>query len=100
MMRSNSFETQEEKERPEESRRVERLFILWMRIIEDVFKMEGKERKDQERLNIVWRKSTPEQGRCFSIGFATLSGSVAVDEKRFVAAMRNSVGKKRRQKEK
>ena len=33
----------------------------------------------------------PEWGRCFSMGLATLSGPVAVDEERFVVAARNSV---------
>ena len=36
----------------EGSRRVERLSILHMGIIEDVFQMEGKECKVQERLKI------------------------------------------------
>ena len=31
---------------------------------------------------------------CFSMGLATLSESVVVDEERFVAAMRNSVEEK------
>ena len=41
---------------------------LWMKIIEDVFQMKGKECKDQERLKVCWRKSMPERGRCFSMG--------------------------------
>ena len=41
----------------------------------------------------------PEQGRCFSMGYATLSGPVAVDEKRLEAAARNSAGEKGEQKE-
>ena len=58
-----------------------------------------KERKDQERLKIYQRKSLPERGRCFSMGQATLCGPVILDEKRFVAATRNSAGEKGEQKE-
>ena len=65
MMRSKSFETQEVRERPEGSRRVERLSHL--EIMEDVFLMEGKDCKDQERLKMR-RKSMPERRRCFSMG--------------------------------
>ena len=39
----------------------------------------------------------PEQGRCFSMGYATLSGPVAVDEERLEAAARNSAGLKEEQ---
>ena len=42
----------------------------------------------------------PERGRCFSIGQATLSGPVTVDEERLEAAARNSVGEKGEQKDK
>ena len=49
MMRSKSFETHEERE----IGRKEALFpILCMGIIEDVFQMEGRERKVQERLKM------------------------------------------------
>ena len=41
----------------------------------------------------------PEQGRCFSMGKATLSGPVAVEEERLEAAARNSVGEKGEQKD-
>ena len=41
----------------------------------------------------------PEQGRCFSMGWATLSGPVAVEEERLKAATGNSAGEKREQKE-
>ena len=37
--------------------------------------------------------------KCFSMGLAILFGSVEVDEERFLAAARNSVGGKREQKE-
>ena len=40
------------------------------------------------------RKSMPERGRCFSIGYATLSGPVAVEGERLDAAARNSVEEK------
>ena len=40
----------------------------------------------------------PERGRCFSMGWATLSGPVAVDEKRLEAAARNLAGDKGEQK--
>ena len=62
--------------------------------------MEGKECKDQKRLKTFRRKSMPEQGRCFSMGLATLSGPVVVDEERFVAAVINSTEEKEKQKEK
>ena len=43
MMRSKSFETQEVREIGQKEAGESRGFlILWMRIIEDVFKMEGK----------------------------------------------------------
>ena len=60
-----------------------------MGIIENVFQMEAKECKDQERLKMCRRKSMPKRGRCFSVRQATLSELVAVDENRFVAAGRN-----------
>ena len=66
-----------------------------MGVIEDVFQMEGKECKDQERLKMSKRKSMPERGRCFSMKYRTLAGPVAVDEERFVAAARNSMKEKR-----
>ena len=53
MMRSNSFDTQEVREvgwkEPGESRGIP---ILWIGIIKDVFQMEGKECKVQERLKM------------------------------------------------
>ena len=35
-----------------------------------------------------------DRGRCFSMGWATLSGPVAADEERLEAATRNSAGEK------
>ena len=53
MMRSKSFETQEVREIGRKEAGESRGFpILWMGIIEDVFQMEGKECKDQERLKM------------------------------------------------
>ena len=42
--------------------------ILQMEIIEDIFQMEEKGGKDQERLKMCRRKSMPERGRCFDMG--------------------------------
>ena len=53
MMRSNSFDTQEVKEIKQKEVGESRGFpILCMRIMEDVFQMEGKECEDQERLKM------------------------------------------------
>ena len=53
MMRSNSFDTQEMREiGRKKAGESKGLPILWMGIIEDVFQMEGKECKDQERLKM------------------------------------------------
>ena len=53
MMRSNSFEMQEVREiGRKEAEELKSFPILWMGIIEDVFQMEGKECKDQERLKM------------------------------------------------
>ena len=93
MMRLENFETHEVREIDRKEAGESRGFlILCMGIMEDVFQMERKECIDQERLKMCWRKSTPERGRCFSMGWATLSGPVAVDEERFVAAARSSAG--------
>ena len=53
-MRSKSFETQEVRDigRKEGRRRSRGFPIIWMKIIEDVFQMEGKECEDQERLKM------------------------------------------------
>ena len=69
MMRSKSFEPQEVKEMGRKEAGESRGFpILWMGIIGNVFQIEGKECKDQERMKICRKKSMPERGRCFSIG--------------------------------
>ena len=53
MMRSNSFDTQEVREIGRKEAGESRGFpILWMGIMEDVFQMEGKECKDQDRLKM------------------------------------------------
>ena len=52
MMRSNSFDTQEVREiGRKEAGELRGFPMLWMGII-DVFQMEGKECKDQERLKM------------------------------------------------
>ena len=71
-----------------------------MGIMKDVFQMEGKKCKNQERLKMCRRKFMPERGRCCSLEWTTLFGRVAVDEERFVAAARNSAGEKGEQKDK
>ena len=63
-----------------------------MGIIEDVFLMEGKECKYQKRLKMRRRKFLLKRGRCSSMGYATLVWPVAVDDKRFVVAAKNSGG--------
>ena len=53
MMRSKSFDTQEVREIGRKKAGDSRCFpILWMGIMEDVFQMEGKKCKDQERLKM------------------------------------------------
>ena len=53
MMRSKSFDTQEVREIGRKEAGESRGYpILCMRIIEDVFQMEGKECEDQERLKM------------------------------------------------
>ena len=53
MMHSKSFEMQEVREIGRTEAGESRGFpILWMEIIEDVFRMEGKECKVQERLKM------------------------------------------------
>ena len=65
-MRSKSFDMQEVKEIGQKEAAESRGFpVLWMGIIEDVFQMEGKECKNQERLKMYGRRSMPERGRCF-----------------------------------
>ena len=53
MMRSNSFDMQEVREIGQKEARESTVFpIMWMGILEDVFQMEGKECKVQERLKM------------------------------------------------
>ena len=69
MMRSKSIDIQEVREIDRKEAGESRGFpILCMGIIEDVFQMEGKECKDQERLKMGRRKFMPQRGRCFSMG--------------------------------
>ena len=42
--------------------------ILWMRMIKDVFQMERKECRDQERLKMCSGKFMQKRGKCFSMG--------------------------------
>ena len=52
-MRSNSFDTQEVREiSRKEAGESRGIFILWMGTIEDVFQMEAKKCKVQERLKM------------------------------------------------
>ena len=53
MMCSKSYETQEVREISSQKAGESRGFlIVWMGIMEDVFQMEGKEWRDQERLKM------------------------------------------------
>ena len=99
MIRSESFETQEVREIDRKKAGESIAFpILWMGIIENVFQMEGNECRDQERLKVRGRrKFKQEKGRCFGMGWATLSGPVAVDEDRFEASKRNLAGEEKEQ---
>ena len=72
---------------PKESRRLSDL----INEIKVVFQVEGKESKVQKRLIMCRKKSILERGKCFSMGYANLSGPVA--------AARNSAGKKGEQKD-
>ena len=51
--------------------------------------MEAKECNDQQRLKTQKTRSMPERGRCFSMDWATLFGTVAEEEERLAAAERN-----------
>ena len=69
MMRSKSFEMSEVREISwKEAGELRGLPIRRMGIKKDVFQMEGKERKNQERLKMCRKKSMPERGRCFNMG--------------------------------
>ena len=53
MMRLNSFDTQEVREIGRKEAGESRGFpILWMKVMEELFQMEGKECEDQERLKM------------------------------------------------
>ena len=69
-----------------------------MGITEDVFQIEGKEWKDQKRLKMRKKASMPEKGKWFSTELATLSDSVAVEEKRLAAATKNLLEVRRKPK--
>ena len=100
MMHSKSFETQKVREigqkKAEESRS---FFIFWIGIIEDVFKMEGKECKVQER----WKKKIHARARkvlLHEIGnFVWASGSggreVGGSRKKFGGGERKAKGQVR-----
>ena len=61
VMRSKSFDTQKVREIGRKETGESKGFpILWMKIMEDVFQMEGKECRDQERLKMCRTKSIPE----------------------------------------
>ena len=99
MICSKSFETQEVREIGRNEEGESRSFpILCMRILEDVFYMEGKECTDQERSKMCGRKFMHKRERYFSMGKATLSGPAAVNKERFVAAAKNSAVEKEEQK--
>ena len=69
MIRSKRFETQEVREIGWKEAGESRGFpILWMGIMEDVYQMERKKCKVEERLTMFGRKSIPERGRCFRLG--------------------------------
>ena len=69
MMHSNSFDTLEVREIGRKEAGESRVFpILCMGIIDDVFQMEGKKCKIQERSKMRRSKSMPERGMCFSMG--------------------------------
>ena len=69
MMDSKSFDTLKVREIGRKEAGESKNFpILRIRIKEDVFQVEGKECKDQERLKMCRRKSMLERRRCFSMG--------------------------------
>ena len=99
-MRSKRVEAKEVREIGRKEAGKSRSFrILWIGLIEDVFQMEGKKYKDQEKLKMCRRKSMPERGRRFLARDRQLCLSQWQDEKRFEAAARNSAKEKRVQKE-
>ena len=73
-MNSKSIEMQEVREIGRSDAGESRIFsILWMGITKEDFQMERKEYKKQAKC----KRYVPEQGICFSLGDATLSGPVA-----------------------
>ena len=72
IMCSKSFETQEMREIIRKEAGESRGFPSYGWEY-DIIQMGRKECKDQKRLKMCRRKSMPEQGRCCSIGLATLS---------------------------
>ena len=74
MMPSKSFDTHQVRDRPDGSRRVERLSHLVDGNNGTCLPDGRKGMQVQERLKMLRRKSMPERGRCFSMRSATLSG--------------------------
>ena len=66
MMRSKSFHTQVREIGRKEAGESRGFSILWMGIMKDLFQMEGKECKVQERLKILRRKSMPEREKALA----------------------------------
>ena len=60
MMRSKSFETQVREINRKEAGESRGFLILWIRIIDDVFQMEGKKCNSQKRLK-MWKKFMPDE---------------------------------------
>ena len=52
------------------------------------------------KIENVKKKIYARRGKCFSMGYATLSGPMAVDRKSFEAAAKNSTGEKGEQTDK
>ena len=68
MTRSKNSETQKVREiGRKEAEEPKGFHILWMAKIKDVFQMEGKQCKDQERLKMCRRIFMLERKRCFSM---------------------------------
>ena len=65
-----------------------------MGIIEDVFQMEGKECKDQERLKSVWEKIDARARKVLQHGIGNFVCASGSGRERFVAAAKNSTGEK------
>ena len=69
MMRSKSFGSQLVRDIGQKERGESRGFpIQRMKITEDIFQMKRKERKDQQRLKMCWKKNMSKQGKCFRMG--------------------------------